>query len=85
MGSMRYELCFIVSVQEEDSASSHSYTEQGLQFSLRMLLSSLKQLLKEQKEGSNDLMLPAKPKLSSGGGGGENQGLIYPKSDNCLI
>lgn len=74
MGSMRYELCFIVSVQEEDSASSHSYTEQGLQFSLRMLLSSLKQLLKEQKEGSNDLMLPAKPKLSSRGGGEKIKG-----------
>jgi len=37
-----------------------------MQFSLRMLLSSLKQQLEEQKEGSNDFMLPVKPQLRSG-------------------
>jgi len=31
-----------------------------------MLLSSLKQQLEEQKEGSNDFMLPVKPQLRSG-------------------
>lgn len=36
-----------------------------MQFSLRMLLSSLKQQLEEQKESSNDLMLPVKPQLGS--------------------
>lgn len=51
-----------------------------MQFSLRMLLSSLKQQLEEQKEGSNDLMLPVKPQLRSGGVGW-NRGLIYHELD----
>lgn len=37
-----------------------------MQFSLRMLLSSLKQQLEEQKEGRNDLMIPVKPQLVLG-------------------
>lgn len=40
-----------------------------MQFSLRLLFPSLKQQLEEQKEGRNDLMLPVKPQLGSGGGG----------------
>lgn len=40
-----------------------------MQFSLRILLSSLKQQSEEQKEGKNDFMLPVKPQLGSGGGG----------------
>lgn len=54
-----------------------------MQFSLRMLLSSLKQQLEEQKEGSNDLMLPEKPQLGSGGGGIEGWFII--SWTNCLI
>lgn len=46
-----------------------------MQSSLRMFLSALKQLLEEQKEGRNDLMLPVKPQLGSGGRW--SQGLTY--------
>lgn len=39
------------------------------QFSRRMLLSSLKQQLEEEKGSRKDLMLPEKPQLGSGRGG----------------
>lgn len=46
---------------------------QVMQFSPRMLLSFLKQQLEEQKDGSNDLMLPVEPQLGSGRDGVESR------------
>lgn len=54
-----------------------------MQFSQRMLLSSLKQQLEEEKGSRNDLTFPEKPQLGSGRGGIE--GWFTISWTNCLI
>lgn len=62
-------MCFTVSEEAVSSSSSDSCIEQGYAIYPKDASFFLKAAVKEQKEGSNDLMLPVKPQLGSGGGG----------------